>query len=225
MKTWIGCLSLAALAASSAGCIEIRRADEGGGQEHARAEPAARGDSGGGGDSQQQAQADPKQSSGRSRYQPDERGAKVHPLPARYRPLTRIVGKAAFPFQSRTSISTIGDACYTPDLDGWLKKPPPGTPIFEATILHEQVHAKRQIAAGVDDWVDRYLHDRAFMWAEEQRGWYVQLTQLKRRGLRLDTAAVGRNLAKYSNLGGKMVDAATGQAWADDVLRGRWQPE
>ena len=216
MKTSTAWLGLAVLAAASAGCIEIRREDEGGGQEHARAEPAARSDSGGGGGEK----AAQQESSGRSRYQPDERGAKVHPLPARYRPLTRIVGKAAFPFQSRTSISTIGDACYTPDLDGWLKKHPPGTPLFEATILHEQVHAKRQLAAGVDDWVDRYLHDRAFMWAEEQRGWYVQLKHLQRRRLRLDAAAVGRNLAKYSNLGGSMVDAATGQAWAEDVLGG-----
>lgn len=218
MRTWIGWLTLACVV-TSAGCFELRRADEGEGQEHARAEPGA-----GSGGSQGRQDPPAQGESGRSRYQPDERGAKVHRLPARYRPLTRIVGKAAFPFQSRTSISTIGDACYTPDLDGWLAKHPPGGPLFEATLLHEQVHAKRQIAAGVDDWIERYLHDRGFMWAEEQRGWYVQLKHLQRRRLRLDTAAVGRNLSSYSNLSGRMVDAATGRAWAEDVLAGRWHP-
>src|SRR5690606_25002714 len=106
----------------------------------------------------------------------------------------------------------------------WLARHPPGSPPYEAVLLHEQVHAQRQVAAGVDPWIQRYLSDRAFMWAEEQRGWYVQLRHLRQRGLGVDAAAVARNLTTYRNLAGAMVSYDEALEWTRAVLEGRWAP-
>lgn len=219
-------ISLAALVvlAFSTGCVEIRRADDDAPREEARAEPASKrpAESSNSGSSKSGNKAAPAKQG--SSYAPNEAGARVHALPARFRPLTRIVGKRAFPFQSETTITTIGEACYTPNLAKWLKKHPPGGPVFEAIMRHEQLHAKRQLTTGVDPWIDRYLKDKAFMWSEEQRGWYEQIRFLRGRGFRLDAKAIARNLDGYSNLRGGMVSYAEALEWAESVLKGSWRP-
>lgn len=209
---------------SLAGCkIVVVKSDRGGGQ--ADAAPAAQG-----GDPAPSAPAPTEQRAdggARSRYAPDERGAPVHDLGSEYLPLRRIVGTRAFPFQSETTITTIGDACYTPDLEGWLQRHPPGGPVFTGTLSHERVHAQRQAAypGGVDAWIERYLNDGAFMWDEESRGWYEELRYLLNRRFTLSAAAVGRSLSGYSNLRGSMISQAEGQRWAEDVIAGRWRPQ
>lgn len=215
--------SLVALGLGASGCVELRRKDESRGAEveRGRQDPQQGGSQG---DQQgDEGRAEPRAQDSASRYQPNEAGAEVHALPARFAPLTRIVGKGAFPFQSKTSISTLGDACYTPDLARWLQAHPPGGPLYEAVLRHEQLHAQRQ-AGGVDPWLDRYLKDTRFMWEEEQLGWYEQLRFLKERGLRLDAQAVARNLSKYSNLSGSMISYDQALKWTEDVLAGRWRP-
>jgi hypothetical protein len=205
------CLSTGAL---STGCVEIRRADDSNPQEQSRAEPAAK----------EPARNTNSGAKNSSSYAPNEDGAPVHALPALYRPLKRIVGRRVFPFQSETSITTIGEACYTPNLAAWLKKHPPGGPLFAAVMRHEQLHARRQLAEGVDPWIDRYLNDAQFMWKEEQLGWYEQIQFLKGRGFRLDAKAVARNLKSYKNLRGRMVGYDEALKWANDVVGGRWRP-
>lgn len=212
--------SLGLSLALSTGCVEIRRADDSGPREQSRAEPAAkqpaRQSSGSGSGS--------KGAKNSSSYAPNEDGAPVHVLPATYLPLKRIVGRRVFPFQSQTSITTIGEACYTPNLAAWLKKHPPGGPLFAAVMKHEQLHARRQLATGVDPWIDRYLNDGQFMWEEEQLGWYEQIQFLKGRGFRLDAKAIARNLKTYKNFRGRMVGYDEALKWANDVVGGRWRP-
>ncbi len=148
----------------------------------------------------------------------------VHRVDPRYAPVEAIVERPTLPGLSSTVATTIGTKVYVADLDGWLKRHPPGSATYDAVLLHEQVHARRQLAAGVDPWVQRYLHDRAFMWDEEQRGWYVQLQHLRQQGLGIDVQAVARNLSKYRNLTGPMVSYDDALAWTEAVLAGRWTP-
>lgn len=181
------------------GCVVPRRRDQG--AEPARGEPASSPEG-----------REPEQQPG------------VHRVDPRYAPIEAIVERAPLPGLSRTAATTIGTKVYVADLDDWLARHPPGSPPYEAVLLHEQVHAQRQVAAGVDPWIQRYLSDRAFMWAEEQRGWYVQLRHLRQRGLGVDAAAVARNLTTYRNLAGAMVSYDEALEWTRAVLEGRWAP-
>jgi hypothetical protein len=197
--------SLLALAVLASACA-FRSPERPERQDEGQAAPPARGEG-----------AEP-----RSR-QEDDAGRRSHALDARYAPLVAIVERD-LPGVSDTAATTMGTKVYVADLDRWLRAHPPGSPMFEATMLHEQVHARRQAAAGVDAWIARYLRDRAFMWDEEQRGWYVELRYLVGHAQRVDAQAVARNLSKYSNLSGAMVSYDDALAWTRAVLASAWSP-
>lgn len=150
--------------------------------------------------------------------------ADEHPLEGRWRPLVKVVERPSLPGLSERATTTVGDTVYVADLERWLAEHPPGDPRYDAVLLHEQVHARRQGEQGLEGWLDRYLNDRAFMWSEEQLGWYEQIQELKRRGLGIDAAALARNLAGYGNLAGPMVSEQEARAWVDAVLAGQWRP-
>lgn len=167
--------------------------------------------------------------SGRSDPQPSPRqqepaSERVHLLEARWRPLERVEERPPLPGLSATTATTISPVVYVQDVQGWLKRHPPGSPHYEALLQHEQLHARRQVAAGVDAWVQRYLRDREFMWAEEQRGWYVQIQRLQQAGFMVDPAAVARVLLQYRNLSGAMVGRDEALRWANDAVANRWTP-
>jgi len=157
--------------------------------------------------------------------EPGEDGGERYALPAKYAPLEAIVERPAIPGLSSTAATTLSPYVYVVDLEDWLADHPVGTPVFDAVMLHEQVHARRQEAMGVDAWRSEYLMSREFMWAEEQLGWYVHIQRLKRasRG-RIVEEAIARNLSKYRNLRGRMVDYDAALAWVKDVVAGRWRP-
>lgn len=158
--------------------------------------------------------------------QPAAKGAARFELDPRYRPLVAIVERASLPFMSDTAATTISPEVFVVDLDGWLKKHPPGSSLFESVIRHEQVHAQRQEAypGGVDPWVDRYLQDTAFMWDEEQRGWFEEIKYLRYGNLQIQPEGLARSLSRYRNLKGSMVSYEVALAWVQDVLNNRWQP-
>lgn len=120
--------------------------------------------------------------------------------------------------------TTIGHTLYVEDLDKWLLLRPVGSGRFNAILLHEQLHAVRQLDTGVTAWVARYATDTDFMWEEEQRGWYLQLKELQRRGLQVDVGGTARTLHNYRNLIGRMVHYEDAAQWVNDVLAGRWTP-
>lgn len=155
---------------------------------------------------------------------PEEPAANELRLDARWAPLEAIVERAALPGVSNTAATTIGTKVYVVDLQRWLKRHPQNSPLFEGVMLHEQVHSRRQLAAGVDPWIARYVRDTAFMWAEEQLGWYAELQLLKSRGLAINVKGVAKSLSNYSNLAGDMVTYDEALKWVEAVLAGRWKP-
>jgi hypothetical protein len=206
------------LAVPASGCVvKRRRSDDGGSTANDPPPPPPQPPPGSPPPQQQPA---PQQPAPKQEPKRDD----VYELDARWRPLERIQERIALPGMSSTA-TTISPVVYVEDLPGFLRRNPPGTPTFEALLLHEQLHAKRQVAAGVDPWVQRYLQDTAFMWAEEQRGWYLQMQSLQRAGLRLDVKAIARSLATYRNLAGYMVSEAEAEKWATQVVQGQWRPK
>ncbi len=147
-----------------------------------------------------------------------------HVLDERWRPLERIVERPPLPGLSSSVATTVGTEIYVQDLEAWLAERPPGSPRYEALLSHEQVHAKRQQAAGVNAWIQRYLRDRDFMWAEEQLGYYEQLRYYEQHGMPVDVEGTVQTLTGYRNLAGAMVDEAEARAWVEAVLAGKWKP-
>lgn len=85
-------------------------------------------------------------------------------------PVEAIVARMALPGLSSTAATTIGTKVYVADLERWLARLGPvrgGAPARAGPRAPP-------LAARVEPWIERYLRDGAFMWAEEQRGWYVQ---------------------------------------------------
>lgn len=146
---------------------------------------------------------------------------KVHPVEERFRPLERIKESVLRP---GTGITTIGRTARVNDLDDWLAKHPPGGPRYDALLLHEREHTLRQEAYGLNAWLSRYMTDLDFMWAEEARGWYIQLMEYRRRGLRVNVSGVAKILAGYRNFAGRMISEEDALKWIQDVLSGRWKP-
>lgn len=150
--------------------------------------------------------------------------AKTHKLEERWRPLLEVVERPNLPLLSPTAATTIGQRIYVVDLDGFLRRFPPGSERYEALLLHEQEHARRELRMGVDHFLARYLHDPAFQWREEQRGWYLQLKHLQQSGESVDAHVAATLLSQYRNLVGPMVSFTDALAWVRAVLAGQWTP-
>lgn len=144
-------------------------------------------------------------------------------LDERWRPLVEIVERPDLVFGGVTA-TTLGTRVYVPDLRAFRQQFPADSVEQEALLLHEREHAVRQLDAGLGPWLARYLNDRAFMWQEEQRGWFLQLRRLQQAGRPLYPEAIALALSGYQNLSGPMVGYAEALAWVDAVLAGRWSP-
>lgn len=147
-----------------------------------------------------------------------------HELDDRFSPLKRIRESVLRP---GTAITTLGDTAWVNDLDKWLKSHPPDGPLYDGILLHEQEHSVRQKAYGLNAWLKRYLTDTDFMRDEELRGWYVQLREFQRRGLRIIPESVAEVLSdpkNYKNFKGAMMSYEDALTWVRDVLAGRWYP-
>lgn len=142
-----------------------------------------------------------------------------HKLGPEWRPLEAIV-EGNLPLVSDTAITTMGARCYVADLGEWLAAHPPAGPDFAAILAHEQEHARRQADAsgGPAPWVARYLVDRAFAWAEEQRGWRVELRARRAAGVLRPPEVYASILADYRNATGKLVSYADALAFVHAVL-------
>lgn len=144
-------------------------------------------------------------------------------LDPRWAPLEEVVERPSLLFGRGTS-TTIGPRLYVADLCSWERRYPEGSVEREALLLHEQEHARRQLALGLGRWLGRYLNDRAFMWGEEQRGWALELRHLQSRGRTILPIVVARELSGYRNLQGRMVNTGDALVFVLDVLAGRWTP-
>jgi hypothetical protein len=138
-------------------------------------------------------------------------------------PLVEVVERPSLVFTDETT-TTLGTRLYVADLAAWERRYPAGSVERAALLLHEQEHARRQLATGLGRWLGRYLNDRAFMWAEEQRGHALQLRHLARHGRPVNATAVAGTLHDYRNLEGRMVGFAEALAFVQAVLSGTWTP-
>ncbi|MGD9727799.1 MAG: hypothetical protein AB7L09_00100 [Nitrospira sp.] len=145
----------------------------------------------------------------------------THKLDGQYQPLEQIRESVLRPGEA---ITTVGTTSYVSDLDEWLTKHPPGGPMYHAILMHEREHSIRQKAYGTKSWVGRYLIDKDFMWAEEARGWYIQLKEYQRAGLQVNVPGVAKALSDYRNFAGSMISYQNALTWVQDVLAGRWTP-
>lgn len=150
--------------------------------------------------------------------------SREHELDPVYAPLEQIRERPNVVL-SETAITTIGDTSYVVDLHDWLERHPEGSLTYRAVLLHEQEHSKRQLKAGTLGWLSRYLTDKDFMWAEEQRGWYWELKALHSGGATVNVDGVANALSKYKTATGtRMVSAADAKVWVIQVLAGQWAP-
>jgi hypothetical protein len=136
-----------------------------------------------------------------------EEGVDIHRLDAEWLPLEQLRERPSALLPGSVT-TTVGERAYVADVEKWLEERPIDSPRYRATLAHEQEHAKRQLAHGVTTWIAKYLYDQQFMWAEEQRGWYISLRAYRRSGLRVNPEAVAKTLNGYKNLQGT----------------GRWRP-
>ncbi len=145
-------------------------------------------------------------------------------LPPEWAPLTEIVERPGFLLDSGAT-TTLGTHILVADLHAWQRRYPVGSAERDALLRHEREHAVRQQARGLGPWLRLYLNDRDFMWAEEQRGWYLELRRLQAAGRPVFPAEIALRLTRYRNLAGRMVSFPVALAWVQDVLAGRWTPE
>ena len=144
-------------------------------------------------------------------------------LEPEWAPLVEVVERPSLVLTDETT-TTLGTRLYVANLDGWERRYPEGSVEREALLLHEQEHARRQLAAGLGRWLGRYLNDREVMWAEEQRGYALQIRHLALRGRPVNPQGLAATLHDYRNLEGRMVGYAEALAFVQAVLSGTWVP-
>lgn len=135
-------------------------------------------------------------------------------------PLERVVES---PAAGEGVAFTVGPNVYVRDIDD-MKARKPGQR-WNALLMHEQVHSRRQ-AKDLVGWLARYGSDPAFAWAEEQRGWAAELIHLQRSGFKINPEGVASALAKYRTTLTRqpIVGFLEALGWVRDVLAGRWKP-
>jgi hypothetical protein len=119
---------------------------------------------------------------------------------------------------------TLGNTIFVVDLEKWFERNP--EPKLTAILLHEQIHAARQLKMGLSKWLAKYLTDTEFMLYEEQLGWYAKIKHYGSVGYRWDPKAFARSLHRvYNNTNGPMISEEDALKWLLDVRAGRWQPK
>ena len=121
-------------------------------------------------------------------------------------------------------ITTVGKFCYVKDINTWLARNPVDSPKFKAILRHEQEHSKRQHDTGVATWIARYGVDKSFALLEEQIGYYYEITEKRRLGIRFDPKAFARIFSRYKNLAGSLISYEDALEWTESVLDGSWAP-
>ena len=151
----------------------------------------------------------------------------TYDLPEEWRPLEQIRERGAAVdalIDNDSTVTTIGKNVYVKDLEVFLERNTPASVRFRALMRHEQEHAIRQFDYGLWGWITRYTHDVEFMWQEEARGWYYELTLLQQAGRAINPDVVAASLSNYKNISGRMVSFDDAKTWVLDVLAGRWSP-
>jgi len=151
-------------------------------------------------------------------------GCNTFDLDEKWRPLEQMVERPHVGGMDEIT-TTVGTRIYREDIFGFLAENPPGSPSFDALLYHEQVHSKRQLRMGLTKWLAKYGSDTAFMWSEEQLGYYAGIMETLRRGGYVHPEHRAASLASYVSPVGKMVSYEDALRWINDVLSGAWKPD
>lgn len=115
--------------------------------------------------------------------------------------------------------TTIGHYCYVSDMKQWKLDYPEGSPDREALLLHEQVHAKRELATGLTVWLTLYVTSAKFRWQEEQIGYELQIRHMYKNGRGINAEIFAKMLSQeYQSLGGQMVSYEEALKWLQDLV-------
>lgn len=142
------------------------------------------------------------------------------PLPREFRPLERVVQRPG----GGTTVTTVGTTVLVGDASDYTEEKIDSDPLIRAVLLHERVHAERQLDQGVAEWLATYLTDKDVAWAEEQLGWYVQIRELQRLGQPVNAQGVAKILSEYAHPLGQIVEFYEALNWVNSVLSGQWHP-
>lgn len=137
----------------------------------------------------------------------------THQLAPEWAPLERIV-EGNIPFVSDTAITTLGKQCFVVDLDEWLLNHPVNSDQYHAILLHEQVHAKRQLDTGLTLWLAKYV-GKEFRWQEESLGWEKELKYLRSKGKAKQAEYYAQILSRMYN---GMISYADALQWVRTIL-------
>jgi hypothetical protein len=157
-------------------------------------------------------------------------GCSTQELPESWRPLTTVVERGDLPGVGHGVVTTISPYLFTSDLDWFNERYPEGSVDHESLRGHERTHALEQEefigdatgarrAAKMSRWVQKYLTDKSFRWAVEQRGYKVDILYERAHGIRVIPEVYARILSgKTYN---SMVSYDEALQWVRDVLGGR----
>jgi hypothetical protein len=131
------------------------------------------------------------------REQTCEKGAPLRPLEGLEAPITR--GGVIF---------------LTPEQYADATSPVPSVTI-EAVLVHERIHAEREVEMGCDRFERWYRGSREFRWHAERLAFEAQADYLKSVGRALTAEALREAVLDPRYRG--MVDAATAEIWARSI--------
>lgn len=138
----------------------------------------------------------------------------AHDLSPEWKPLETVV-EGDLPFISDTATTTLGSRIFVVDLDNWLEKYPVNSDQYRALLLHEQVHAQRQLDGNLSVWLFHYVNDPKFRWEEEKLGWEKEIKYLRDKGKAKSAEHYAIILAsKYQG----MVSYKDALLWVNQVL-------
>lgn len=143
----------------------------------------------------------------------------THKLDGRWEPLHE-VAEAGDELIAPGVTTTVGHSCFVADLDSWLLRHPPGTIEYDAVLLHEQIHSRRQLdyELGLAAWLARYLADPEFRWEEEKLGYEAAITHLVQNGRQVNTEHLALILNKNYDFNGRMVSYADALEWVRGIV-------
>lgn len=141
-------------------------------------------------------------------------------LDTKYGPL-ETVEEATDKLFAEGMTTTIGAHSYVPDLKQWKIDYPDGSIDQDAVLLHEQVHAKRQLnfPGGIGAWLALYVSSPSFRWQEEKLGYEAEIRRQMAGGQSVNAPALASVLSHdYKALGGQMVNFNDALIWVNNLI-------
>lgn len=142
-------------------------------------------------------------------------------LDNKYYPLTRLKQDSTLKIDNDTIVTDYATA-FVKNLSEFLGETPQDSVRFQAVLLHEQYHSKRQFEVG-ERYKTLYLNERLFRWAEEREGWRIQIRYLQQNGNAREKPDVKliANFLAFNPTYNSMVEYDYAIKWVQSVIDGK----